>query len=61
MARRRSDLRIDARRRQPHRRVLAIVEGMQRVVRGAGMLRVLLQNRRRDGACFQRYFGIAPA
>ena len=41
--------------------MLAIVEGVERVVRGAGMLGVLLQDRGHDGAGLQRHVGIALA
>ena len=48
VARRRRDARVGARRLQPHRGMLAIVERVERVVRRARMLRVPLQHGERD-------------
>ncbi len=54
VARRRRDARVDPRRLQPHRRVLAVVERVQRVVGGAGMLGVLLEHGGGNAAGLQR-------
>src|SRR5262249_36247033 len=59
VARRRRDARVDPRRLQPHRGMLAIVERMKRVVGGAWVLRVAFEDRLRDRAGLQRYRGIA--
>ena len=61
VARRRSDPGVDSRRLQPHRRMLAVVERVERVVRGAGVFGILLQNRGGNATGFERTGRVALA
>ena len=58
VARRGRDARVDPRRLQTHRGMLAVVERVERVVRRTRMLGILFQDRRRNRAGLQRDGGV---